>query len=178
MRILIAIFCGGLLLSCSSGRSKRTRPIELFVTPHAMVVLYSDVDSLRTLLHPVQCRRTSDCYTYYSAPDRSFAIGFSLDTNTSRRNVSQWLQIDVEQRQIEAGGQLAMTVVDERDGLNQCAYAYYEKDEPYGHVSYFFGVILRGGYAIGMYAQTVKHDAQAFTAKCVPLLKSVEMEAP
>lgn len=176
MRVVIVICCGILLLSCSSGGNKLADRVELILTPRAKAVLYTETDSLHRLLHPVECRRITDCYMGYSALDTSFAIGFSLDTNAKGMSAAEWLQVDVAQRQIEAGGELKVTVVNGMADCDQCAYAYYEKDTPFGHVSYFSGMVMRNGFSVGMYSQLVQHDAQSFAAKCIPLLKGLEVE--
>lgn len=151
--------------------------VELIVTPHAKAVLYTDADSLGSLLHPMECRRTTDCYANYSAPDTSFTIGFSLDTNSSQMSAAQWLQIEMAQRQVEVGGQLTITAVNALSDCDECAYAYYEKDTPLGRVTYFSGVVMRNGFILGLYSQMIQRDARLFADKCVVILKGLEVEA-
>jgi len=166
------------MLSCTGGRRKSANRVELIQTPRAKCVLYTDVDSLAKILHPVKCRRVVDCYMGYYTIDTSFTIGFSLDTNTKHMSASEWLQIDVEQRQIEASNGLTMTIVEHMPDCDQCAYEFYEKDTPFGHVSYFSGVVVRNGFSVGMSSQLVQRDARMFADKCVLLLKGLEVEAP
>jgi len=113
-----------------------------------------------------------------STPDTSFSIGFSLDTNTKGISATEWLRIDVAQRQIEVGNGLNVTVVEHVPGCDECAYAYYVQDNSLGRVSYFTGVVVRNGFLAGVYSQLVQRDARLFADECAVLLKGIEVEAP